>query len=58
MAATPLPEGTPLLARPGSRAGETPSALALLTARENRLFAIAIALCAVLVALLVVAAEE
>ncbi len=53
MAATPLPEGTPLLARPGSRAGETPSALARLTARENRLFAIAIALCAVLVALLI-----
>lgn len=38
MAATMTPEGTPTLAAPGARPAETPSALARLAARENRLF--------------------
>lgn len=53
MSAASLPEGTPALARPGARAGETPSALAKLTARENRLFAIVLAESVVVAAALV-----
>src|SRR5260221_14316392 len=53
MSATPLPEGAPLLAHPGARAETIPGALARLTARENRLFAIAVGLCGVLAALIV-----
>lgn len=53
MSAASLPEGTPALARPGAHAGETPSALAKLTARENRLFAIVLAESIVVAAALV-----
>jgi type IV secretory pathway component VirB8 len=53
MSAASLPEGTPILARPGAHAGETPGALAKLTARENRLFAIVLAESVVVAAALV-----
>jgi type IV secretory pathway component VirB8 len=53
MSATTLPEGTPRLARPGTRPGDIPGALAKLAARENRLLLIALAQSGVLLALLV-----
>src|ERR1700687_2180639 len=56
MSATAAPEGTPFHARPGSRSGEIPGALAKLTARENRLFVIVIVQCGVCIALLIAVA--
>lgn len=53
MSATSVPDGTPALARPRARAGETPGALAKLTARENRLFAIVLIQSGVVAAALV-----
>lgn len=52
MSTTALPEGAPRLAQPGTHPETIPGALAKLTARENRLFAIAIMQSCVLIALL------